>query len=134
MKIADSLMMVYEHQYLVGSWYRSDTDGNDNVHTELAQLFEDGCYEFNFSVQDKNGTTIDQSIEGGDWGLVGDIHFTIAKYESAGGERYIADATNPDNYHAYKIIELTGQLFKYQHIVSNEVFILKRVIDKIAHC
>jgi len=126
--------MEFERQQLVGAWYRSEADDNHCVTTEFAQLSSDGSYEFSFSIHDENGSLIEQSIEMGDWGLVGDIHFTIAKAEYFDGEQYATDLADPNNYHAYKVIELTNQIFKYQHIVSKEVFILRRVIDKIAHC
>lgn len=126
--------MVYLRQQLFGSWYRNEVLPDGSVQTELAKMTEDGEYEFAFSVHNKQGELIQQSIELGDWGVVGDIHFTIAKAEYIDEEEYATDLANPDNYHAYRILKLSHQIFKYQHIVSNEVFILKRVIDKIAHC
>ena len=126
--------MNYQRQQLFGSWYRTDVDESGCVHTEYAQVLEDGSYEFSFSVHDVNGELIQQSVELGDWGLVGDIHFTIAKAEYIDDEAYATDLNDADNYHAYKVLELDGQSFKYQHIVSQEVFILRKVIDKIAHC
>ncbi|MCO4799574.1 MAG: hypothetical protein KC484_10175 [Colwelliaceae bacterium] len=127
-------MMVFTRQQLFGSWYRNEVLQDGSVQTELAKMTEDGEYEFAFSIHSKQGELTQQSIELGDWGLVGDIHFTIAKAEYIDEEEYATDLANPDNYHAYRVLELSHQIFKYQHIVSNEVFILKRVIDKIAHC
>jgi len=126
--------MNFDRQQLVGSWYRSETEQNGSISTEFAQLSADGCYEFSFTVQDGKGDMLQQSLEFGDWGLVGDIHFTIAKAEYLENEQFATDLANPDNYHAYQVLELSSQIFKYQHIVSKEVFILRRVIDKIAHC
>ncbi|MEW6992341.1 hypothetical protein AADZ91_16860 [Colwelliaceae bacterium 6441] len=126
--------MIFQRQQLFGSWYRSHLLADGSVETELAQMTEEGEYEFAFSVNNKQGQLIQQSIELGDWGLVGDIHFTIAKAEYIDKKQFSADLTHPDNYQAYKVIELSHEIFKYQHILSNEVFILKRVIDKIAHC
>ncbi|MDO6445843.1 hypothetical protein Q4493_08675 [Colwellia sp. 1_MG-2023] len=126
--------MNYQRQQLFGSWYRSEVLPDGAIQTELAKMSEDGAYEFAFSIHGKQGEVIEHSIEFGDWGLVGDIHFTIAKAEYIDDEQYAADLADQDNYHAYKVLELSHQFFKYQHIVSNEVFILRRVIDKIAHC
>ncbi len=126
--------MKFERQQLVGSWYRSETDEAGDVHTEFATISEDGSYEFSFSIHGSDGKLVQQSLELGDWGLVGDIHFTIAKSEYLDNAHYATDLADADNYHAYQVIELTNQLFKYTHIVSKEVFILRRVIDKIAHC
>jgi len=128
------ILMTIDRQKLIGAWYRSETTEYNEVQTEYAQMADDGSYEFSFSIHDSRGEVIQQSLELGDWGLVGDIHFTIAKAEYIDNEQFATDLANPDNYHAYKVLELTNQIFKYQHIVSNEVFILRRVIDKIAHC
>lgn len=126
--------MQFERKQLMGAWYRSEIDENGDVHTEFSQLLEDGSYEFSFSIHNAQGEVVMQSLELGDWGLVGDIHFTIAKAEIIENEEFATDLADPNNYHAYKVIELNNQTFKYKHIVSNEVFILKRVVDKIAHC
>lgn len=126
--------MTFGRQQLIGSWYRNEITNEGIVQTEFAQLSENGEYEFSFSSHNKQGQLIEQSIEQGDWGLVGDIHFTIAKAEYIDEKQYEADLTDSNNYHAYKVLELSQQIFKYQHIVTKEVFILRRVIDKIAHC
>jgi len=124
----------FDRRLLIGCWYRSEIN-DENLHeAEYAEMSVDGGYEFSFTVHNSSGEVIEQSIETGDWGLVGDIHFTIAKNEVFEQEYFAVDLANPDNYHAYKILTLNNQVFKYQHIVSEEVFILKRVIDKIAHC
>ena len=78
------------------------------------------------------GNISEQTVESGDWGLVGDIHFTISKSEFIDKEHYAADLTHEDNYHAYRVLTLNSQIFEYQHILTNEVFILRRVIDNIA--
>ena len=126
--------MNFDRTLLIGRWYRSEINDNNQHETEYAEMLIDGCYEFSFTVHNSAGEVIEQSIETGDWGLGGDIHFTIAKKEIIEQEYFATDLTLSDNYHAYKILALNSQIFKYKHIVSNEVFILKRVIDKIAYC
>lgn len=126
--------MNFDRTKLVGSWYRSQESEHNLVETEYAQMLIDGSYEFSFTAHDQNGKVIEQFIESGDWGLVADIHFTIAKSEFVDNDHYPVDLADPNNYHAYKVLELTNQIFKYRHLVTEEVFILRRVIDKIAHC
>lgn len=118
---------------LIGYWHRSEINNERHQETEYALLSADGSYEFSFLSSNANGDRLEQSIERGDWGLVGDVHFTIAKQEVCGSEIFMTDLTDTDNYHAYKVLTLNKEIFKYRHIVSNEVFILKRVIDKISH-
>lgn len=125
---------MFNRQQLVGKWFRSDVQPNGDIHTEMAQLTVDGAYEFSFIIYDKNNKLVQQNIELGDWGLVGNIHFTIAKAEVIDDEALPMDMADENNYHAYQVLNVDAREFKYQHIVSKEVFILKRVVDNIAHC
>lgn len=124
----------YDRTQLLGQWIRSETDDKGNQWVEYATFFTDGTFEFCFSNQDIKGRTVEQTIELGDWGLVSDVHFTLTKNEIVDEQLYAADMENPENYHAYKVLHLDSDRFKYQHMISNEVFILKRVIDNIGHC
>ena len=111
-----------------------DVNDSGNQLVEYAELCLDGSFEFSFVEQSAQGEILSQTIELGDWGLVGDIHFTITQEEVVDGEQYSADLADENNYHAYKVLALDSQTFEYQHVISNEVFILRRVIDKIGHC
>lgn len=124
----------YNRALLAGRWYRMEMNDNGHQLVEYAELSLDGSFEFSFVEQNAQGEILCQNIELGDWGLVGDIHFTITQEEVDDGEHFRSDLTDENNYHAYKVLALDSQIFKYQHIVSNEVFILRRVIDKIGHC
>ena len=130
----ERIIMVFNRMQLIVHWYRTETDQQGDVITEFAQLTLDGQYEFCFTYHSALGELTEQSIELGEWGLVGDIHFTIAKSDVLSDGEFLCDLCDESNYHAYQVIELSEQIFKYRHIVSNEVFILKRVVDKIAHC
>lgn len=122
----------YNRALLFGKWYRSDKDEVGQVFTEFAEMSADGRYEFTFIAHDESGQISEQSVESGDWGLVGDIHFAISKSEFINDEHYAADLEHDENYHAYRVLTLNSQVFEYQHILSKEVFILRRVIDNIA--
>jgi hypothetical protein len=125
---------MFERSLLFGRWYRSELTNQGIQTTEHAQMNADGSFEFSFIEQDSEANITEQYTELGDWGLVGDIHFTITQAEENDGKQYAADLTDENNYHAYQVLQLDSQVFKYQHIVTKEVFILRRVIDKIAHC
>lgn len=126
--------MNYERSALVGQWFCSSINVNGEQSTEFSDIQADGSFEFTFSYYDRNNELIEQIIELGDWGLVGDIHFTMTKSEFINDQHYAADLAEAENYHAYKVLELNSTTFKYQHVITQEVFILKRVIDKIGHC
>jgi len=119
---------------LFGYWYRGEEDAEGNQVTEFARIEPDGSFEFSFMQYNQTGNVVEEITELGDWGLVGDIHFTITKGELIDEEHYNADMADEENYQAYRILQLDSCIMKYQHIITEEVFILRRVIDKIAHC
>jgi hypothetical protein len=125
--------MNYLRAQLIGQWYRIGLDEYGHQISEYAEIAADGSYEFTFSTLDEKGNVIEQSIELGDWGLVGDIHFTFTKSELIDNELFSANLANSDNYHAYRVLQLNSQVFEYQHVVTNEVFIMRRVIGNISH-
>lgn len=127
-------MVQYSREQLVGRWFRHEDEENGNQLIEDCHFYSDGTFEFCFLTQDSRGEALEQVIELGDWGLVGDIHFTFTKSELVDEQLYAADLENTDNYHAYRVINLSADYFEYQHIVTNESFILKRVLDNIGHC
>lgn len=124
----------YPRALLFGRWYRSDVDDKGNETVEYAQLSSDGSFEFSFTTLDMKGDVIEEITELGDWGLVGDIHFTFTKNELINEELYAADLNNDDNYQAYKVLELNHKLFHYQHRLTNEEYIMRRVVDNPGHC
>lgn len=130
--------VIYERNLLFGRWFREDTDDQNRKVVEYAQLSADGSFEFTFLTLKINThkveQIIDQVIELGDWGLVGDIHFTMTKNEVIDEQIYAADLNDKNNYHAYKVIQLDHQIFKYQHIESEEIYLMRKITDNIGHC
>jgi hypothetical protein len=128
----------YERELLFGRWFREDTDEPDKKIIEYAELSADGSFEFTFMTLEMRLGEADQIVEQvtelGDWGLVGDIHFTITKNEVVDEQLYSADLNDSNNYHAYKILQLNHHIFEYQHISTNEIFIMRKITDNIGHC
>ncbi len=130
--------MKYERELLFGRWFREDTDDPSKKIVEYAQLSADGSFEFTFIMTVTKSGEADQIVEQvtelGDWGLVGDIHFTITKNEVIDEQLYAADLNDNDNYHAYKVLQLNHHTFEYQHIETSEIFIMRKITDNIGHC
>ena len=124
----------FPRELLFGRWYRNDIDEQGNESVEYALMSADGSFEFTFSQLSLTGEITEEITEFGDWGLVGDIHFTITKDELIGEELYAADLNNEENYHAYKVLVLNHSVFQYQHCVTNEEYIMRRVVDDLGHC
>jgi len=126
--------MNYNRALLFGRWYRNDIDAQGRQIVEYAELSADGSFEFTFVSTEKETNVTEQIIELGDWGLVGDIHFTITKSELIDQQLYASDLNDSDNYQAYKVLQLDHQNFEYQHIETKEIFMMRRVTDNIGHC
>lgn len=130
--------MKYERSLLFGRWFREEIEGSNKKVVEYAYFSADGSCEFTFVTLNlavgKSESMVEQITELGDWGLVGDIHFTITKEEIIDEKLYSADLNNSDNYHAYKVLTLNHQVFKYQHIDTNETYVLRKITDNIGHC
>lgn len=127
-------MVQYYREQVSGNWFGISNDNQDAQYSESAQFGLDGSFEFTFLTLDCQGKITEQVTQYGDWGLVGDIHFTITKSELIEQEIYDVDLANEDNYHAYQVLQLTPSVFEYQDIRSKEVFMLRRVTDNIGHC
>ncbi|MBU2894024.1 hypothetical protein KO495_11950 [Colwellia sp. D2M02] len=124
----------YARSLLCGCWFSTNTTNEGLKSTEYSEILPDGSFEFTFSRFDSNNQLIEKVTELGDWGLVGDIHFTITKDEVIDEQLYAADLNDEGNYQAYRVLQLNHQIFEYQHILTNETYIMRRVVDNIGHC
>jgi hypothetical protein len=130
--------MKYDRALLFGRWFREEIDEPNRKIIEYAQLSADGSFEFTFITLQVNVGKADQVVEQvtelGDWGLVEDIHFTITKNDVVDEQLYAADLNDSNNYHAYRVLQLNHHIFEYQHISTNEIFIMRKITNDIGHC
>lgn len=130
--------MKYKRELLFGRWFREAVDEHNRKIVEYAYLNADGSFEFTFITLETQAGQADKIIEQvtelGDWGLVANIHFTITKDEVVDEQLYAADLSDSNNYHAYKVLQLNHHLFEYQHIDTDEIFIMHKITDNIGHC
>jgi len=130
--------LTFERELLFGRWFREELEDENKKTIEYAQLSADGSFEFTFMTletkTDIADKIVDQVTELGDWGLVGDIHFTITKNEVVDEQLYSADLNDRNNYHAYRVLQLNHHIFEYQHIETDEIFIMRKITDNIGHC
>jgi hypothetical protein len=126
--------MNYNRALLFGRWYRNDIDEQGKQVVEYAELSADGSFEFTFVSTEQQTNVTEQVIELGDWGLVGNVHFTITKSELIDQQLYAADLNDSNNYQAYNVLQLNHQTFEYQHIETKEIFMMRKVTNAIGHC
>ncbi|MFT6249098.1 MAG: hypothetical protein ACJAZQ_002310 [Cognaticolwellia sp.] len=126
--------MNYNRALLFGRWYRKDIDEQGQQVVEYAELSANGSFEFTFVSTEQETNITEQVIELGDWGVVGNVHFTITKSELIDQQLYAADLNDSNNYQAYKVLQLNHLIFEYQHIETEEIFMMRKVTDAIGHC
>ncbi|QOL25708.1 hypothetical protein LP316_15690 [Thalassotalea sp. LPB0316] len=124
----------YNRALLVGDWFSTATNEQGDSLSEFAHLSADGSFEFRFVRQNKAGELIEEAIEYGDWGLVGNVHFTITKSEFIENEHFAADLNDENNYHAYHVTRLDSHVFVYQHVETQEEYVLRRLSPSVGMC
>ena len=87
--------------------------------------YPDGTYKIDSRQTNKDGTKND-STEVGQWGISGDIYFSIFRGRLINKEILPVNPSNPYNYDAYKILQLNNEIFEYQATSSNHRFTAKR--------
>ena len=112
--------------FLIGSWYLDQTRSDGSTFRSKATLADDGLAEIEFLIHYTDGTTLSSS-EYGYWGVSGDVYFTIIREASDGNERYDVSPFDAEYYLAYRILELSDESFRYQTIVTGNVFESRRV-------
>ena len=126
--------MNYNRALLFGRWYRNDIDPQGRQIVEYAELSADGSFEFTFVSTEQETNITEQTVELGDWGLVGNVHFTTTKSELIDQQLYAADLNDSENYQAYTILKLNHHTFEYQHIETKEIFMMRKITDTVGHC
>lgn len=113
-------------QFMVGRWYGSQPAKSGGTRQQIMERFPDGTYKITVRHVTESGDS-ETNSEVGQWGIVGPVYFSIFRggVNSYGVEP--SDTSNPYNYDAYEIIELTDSAFVYKSYSSGTVFALKKV-------
>lgn len=117
----------YEQRLLmVGTWFgdASTKDGGRKMH--IVDRFLDGTMKIRFRVIDAQGNSEEQT-ELAQWGLSGDIYFTISRGVLDGEEFHEFDPRQPYYNDAYSVLELTETSFQYRHLSTGNEYTIERV-------
>ncbi len=112
--------------YMVGKWYGSQPTKNGGRKMEIMERAANGTFVLRFKIWGKEGNVY-ESVEVGQWGISGDIYFSIYRGWLDGKKIVRSDSHDPMNYNAYRIIELTEKKFHYRHVIVGDEFVLKKV-------
>jgi hypothetical protein len=113
-------------ELLIGKWYREQPRSDGTTVRSLSTMNSDGMERIEFQIIYKDGT-ISESLEVLNWGVSGDIYFTILRELVFDGEPEDVSPERPGNYLAYRVLKLTEEEFEYQTIVTGNVFQARRV-------
>ena len=109
-----------------GAWYAIQPTKIGGVRQVISERYPDGTYKIRFKTIRKDGE-INEQTEIGQWGLVGNIYFSIYRgILTPEGIKY-SNTSDPFNYDAYRVIELTESKLVYESIIEKTVFSAVRV-------
>ena len=106
---------------LTGKWYGYNTLNNGLKREWIIDRTNDGYYSVEFRTIDKDGI-VNKQIENGEWGVSGNVYFTIFKSFVIDGSEDISDSTDPYNRDTYKVLKLNDKTFEYKHFRTGEKF------------
>ncbi|GAC13685.1 hypothetical protein [Aliiglaciecola lipolytica] len=111
---------------MLGRWY-GDTPTKEGGRKQwIIDRAENGTYTIDFLVTKANKTK-QQFSEKGIWGVAGNIYFSIYQGATHQGEFHPSDPSDPYNYDAYHIINITSVSFEYQNIDSQNKYMVSKV-------
>jgi len=111
---------------LVGKWFGIlDLEGGSK-YMWVNERKNDGTYKVHFRVIDPSGKR-KEAVEVGEWGVSGNIYFTIYKGDFEQGRINPVDTTNPTYRDAYRILKLASDFFEYENLDDGIRFSVKKV-------
>ncbi len=116
------------HYALIGTWYGNQKTNDGGFREEISHKYANGKYKLYFRMHNKDGSYYDQ-IEVGEWGLSGNIYFSIFKgWIDVDSNKFIpSDQSDPFTRDAYRILKLTDKEFVYESLDIKYKFINKKV-------
>lgn len=117
---------VEQRAMLVGKWYGDLPTKEGGRKQWVIDRADDGSYQIEFLVTKANNSQ-QQYSESGYWGVAGNIYFSIYRGATHKGEFYPSDPSDPYNYDAYSIINLTSSSFEYQNLDSKNNYVVNKV-------
>src|SRR5690242_7067554 len=117
---------IAKHHLLVGTWLEEYTSKEGLRWRQFTNFYSDGSYRYQFRNYHADGG-YDDLTEYGEWGMSGDIFFTVERHwmdQDGSGEDVPGD---PSNYSAATILTLTPDKFVYKNVRSGLTFTAKRV-------
>jgi hypothetical protein len=110
-----------EWNKICGKWYSQSLTKDNETREELCERYADGTFVNEFKTTDRYGNVTIQT-ESGEWGISGNIYFTIIKVITLNGIHEQVDVLSPYYRDAYKVKSLTDKKMVYKHITMKDVY------------
>ena len=122
-----SLAETRRHDMLVGKWAGVSPIENGGQRQVLVERSADGTFTATFRtlVDSDRPVVVEQQI--GQWGIAGPVYFTITTGWGDGDHLEFADLGRTRYYNAYRIVDLSADVFKFKSFTSDAYYILRRV-------
>lgn len=114
---------------LTGKWHGNSLLKSGLKREWIIDRKNNGQYSIEFYTTNKDGS-IDKQTENGEWGVSGNIYFTIFKSFLIDGIRDSTDLSDPYNRDTYKILKLSDKIFEYKHLRTGEKFKVNKIDSK----
>lgn len=111
---------------MIGRWYGSQPTKEGGTRQQITERYSDGTYKITIKNITKSGE-LNISSEVGQWGVVARVYFSIFRGWITENGIVPSDPSDPYNYDAYEILELTDESFKYKSYSSGTIYSLKKV-------
>ncbi len=111
---------------MVGKWYGSQPTTAGSRKDQITEHLSDGTYRDRFRVVSEDNK-VRETVEVGQWGVSGPIYFAIFRGWLKDGKLKPSRSSDPYNYDAYRIINLTNKIFEYEHISTGTKYVINKV-------
>jgi len=117
---------IQQRNMMIGKWYGDLPTKEGGRKQWTITRSEDGSYQIDFLIT-KPDNSQQKFSEAGQWGVAGNIYFSIYRGAIDQGQFYPSNPNDPYNYDAYNIINLTNSVFEYQNIDSKNKYVISKV-------
>lgn len=113
---------------MIGSWKGEKVTNDGGKYTWIVRRDSEGNYLLEGRVTKPNGESFIQR-EVGEWGIGTKVYFTVFKGWLRNNSVVPSDPTRPFNRDIYEIIQLTDNVFEYQHMDTGKKYKVTKVTD-----
>jgi hypothetical protein len=127
-KPRSSLAETRRHGMMVGKWVGESAVERGGERRVLLERFADGTFKVTFKTQWENDyPVIEQQV--GQWGISGPVYFTITTGWVDGDQVDRTDLGQPYYYDAYRIVDVSDDVFEFESFSAETRYLLQRVPD-----